>query len=455
MFRHSLSALALAAALATSTAQAAPVLLSVGTLGGTVDASGLTGTLENGLAANILGGLGSGLAWAGGSTFIATPDRGPNATPYNSLVDDTTSYIARFQTLNLALTASTSGSLPFTLAPTLTSTTLLSSATPLVYGTGTAAGLPNGAPAQNTATTQYFTGRSDNYDATQPSTNPNNARLDPEAVRVSKDGKSVFVSDEYGPYVYQFDRSTGARGRTITLPANLAVAIKSPMGAVEISSNASGRVANKGMEGLAISPDGTLLAGFVQGPLIQDGGDGGRANRIVTISLASGETHQYAYDNYLADMKKAYNSSELLAINSHEFLVLERDGKGLGDDSKAVVKRLYKIDIAGAQDVSALTGEANLLPHAVAKTLFLDIRAALNAAGVTDANIPAKIEGAAFGADITVGGVVKHTLYIGNDNDFLATSPAGLVNPNQWFVFTFTDADLGGSTFVPQTVAAF
>ncbi|MEO8936120.1 MAG: esterase-like activity of phytase family protein [Burkholderiaceae bacterium] len=29
-------------------------------------------------------------------------------------------------------------------------------------------------------------------------------------LRFSNDGKSVFVSDEYGPYVYQFDRATAA-----------------------------------------------------------------------------------------------------------------------------------------------------------------------------------------------------------------------------------------------------
>lgn len=439
-----LSALALAGASLFGSAHAVD-LIAIGQLSGSLhDLSGQSAALENGVAGDLLGGLGSGLAWAGGSTFLAIPDRGPNAVSWNSQVDDTASYIPRFQTLNLALNAVPSGNLPYTLTPTLTKTTLLYSPTALNYGPKL--------PAANTPTKWYFSGRSDNYDSTQSSADVADARLDPEGIRVARNGKSVYISDEYGPYLYQFDRTSGARGRTITLPANLFIATKSPMGSVEISTNASGRVANKGMEGLAITPDGTTLVGFMQSPLIQDGGDGGRANRIVTVSLVTGETHQYCYDNYLADTKKAYNSSELLAINSHEFLVLERDGKGRGDGSKAVVKRLYKIDIAGAQDVSGVVGEANLLQYAVTKSLFLDIRAKLNAAGVTDANIPAKLEGAAFGADITVGGVVKHTLYIGNDNDFLATSPDGLDNPNQWFVFTFTDADLGGSTLVPQVV---
>ena len=64
------------------------------------------GPLENGVPGNRLGGIGSGLAYAGCNTFIALPDRGPNIAPYNSAVDNTTSYITRFQTLNLSLNQS-------------------------------------------------------------------------------------------------------------------------------------------------------------------------------------------------------------------------------------------------------------------------------------------------------------------------------------------------------------
>jgi len=56
----------------------------------------------------------------------------------------------------------------------------------------------------------------------------------------------------------------------------------------------------------------------------------------------------------------------------------------------------------------------------------------------------------AFGEDIVVDGVVKHTPVVANDNDFLAVTPGGKSNPNKWFVFTFTDADVAGSVFVPQ-----
>lgn len=447
------AALALAAAALTSTSAFAIDLIAIGQISGAAsDYSGLSTTLENGVRADLLGGMGSGLAWAGGSTFLALPDRGPNAVDWEAALDNTASYVPRFHTLDLQLscTAATTTGLPCTLTPTLLRTTLLYSERALNYGAPVDG--YSAVPAINRRNRHYFSGRSDNFRAGTSSADASDARLDPEGIRVSRDGDSVYISDEYGPYLYEFDRHSGERLRAIRLPANLAVATKAPTGAAEIAGNTSGRVANKGMEGLAISPDGRTLFGFVQSPLIQDGGDGGRANRIVRIDLRSGATAQYAYDNYLTDKSKAYNSSELLALNDHELLVLERDGKGLGDDSKASVKRIYKVDIAGATDVSTLSGEAALLPYAPAKTLFLDLAAALKAAGLADTQIPAKIEGLAFGDDVVIGGKLRHTLYVANDNDFLATTAGGLDNPNQWFVFAFDDADLGGSVFVNQRI---
>jgi hypothetical protein len=287
-----LSALIAAAfAAAAPAANATISLIAQGSLSGqALDKSNLDYTLENGKQANSAGGLGSGLAWAGGNTFIAVQDRGPNVDAWNASLDNTTSFIGRFQSLTLALSASAPAApLPYSLTPTLTATTLMSSATPLNYGVG-------GAPALNSAGKNYFTGRSDNFGA-GGSLNPNNARLDPEAVRVSRDGKSVFVSDEYGPYVYQFDRFTGERLRSYALPATFGIANLSSTGATEISGNTTGRVTNKGMEGLAISPDGKFLFGFTQSPLLQDGGDGGQANRIVKIDVESGAISQYAYNN--------------------------------------------------------------------------------------------------------------------------------------------------------------
>jgi len=400
--------------------------------------------LENGVSGNILGGLGSGLAWAGGSMFLALPDRGPNATPYNPLVDDTASYINRFQTFQFQLKRNNGETgFPFTLKPVLLTTTLFHSATPLVYGTGALGTdgthtLGSGAPALNGRRSFYFSGRSDNFDAAAPSTNPDNGRLDPEGIRLSNDGRSVFVSDEYGPYVYQFDRFTGKRIKSFTLPDHFAATNLSPKGSDEIAGNAVGRVANKGMEGLAITPDGKTLVGVMQTNLAQDKKN---SVRIVTVSIATGMTHEYAYL-----LTEGSGVSEILAINDHEFLVDERDGKGLGDDSAAKVKKLFKIDLAGAAEVSGISG--NLSAYAVPKTLFLDFKAALVNAGISAYDVPSKIEGIAFGPDVTIDGRKRHTLFVANDNDFLpsvtdSNHPNGVANPNNFYVFAFDDADLG------------
>ena len=449
---------AIAAALPPA-AQAAQ-LLAIGTMADPIDLSGLTDTLENGLGNNVLGGIGSALAWAGGNTVYALPDRGPNAAPYagGTPVDQTTSYISRFQTITMALTPGTSN-LPFTLTPTLSNTTLLWSDTALNYGA--TAGIQSGTPAGNTTGKYYFTGRSDGFSGTG-SGNPANARLDPEGARVSPNGAYVYVSDEYGPYLYKFDASTGRRLQSYTLPSNLAVTSLNAVGSTETSNNSSGRVTNKGMEGLAITPDGRTLVGVMQAALIQDAAQSTTSKmlRIVTVDVETGVTHEYAYK-----LSDGSGVSEIIALNDHEFLLDERDGKGrLGgsntnaagasDSNNAVVKKLYKIDITGAQELLSSDTPAQLAAKAIAKTQFMDVVALLSGAGVALNNIPSKIEGLAFGDDVTVGGTTMHTLWIANDNDFITTTNDTIpqANPNQFYVVGFTSADLAGSTFAPELV---
>ena len=436
--------------------QAQITLFAVGNLtssraGSYTDLSHLNYTLENGVAANYLGGLGSAITYAGGKTFLALPDRGPNAVSFDSNVDDTVSYINRFHTVTMNLRANKGSGLPYTLTPTLQATNLLWSFTPLAYGSGDSI-VGSGVPPLNGWFFNFFTGRSDNFDPSQNSGNPNNGRFDTEGIRVSNDGFSVFISDEYGPYVSQFDRLSGARLRSFQLPSSFYVSTLSSMGATEISSNTSGRVANKGMEGLAITPDGKTLVGIMQNALIQDAAEGGSAKnllRIVTIDIASGTvTHQYGYL-----LTTGSGVSEILAINNNELLVDERDGKGRGDGSKAKIKQFFKIDLSDAVDISNMDG-LTAAANAVGKTLFLDLVQLLTNNGTDASNIPAKIEGISFGADVKQGKTTYHTLWIANDNDFLQTvnDPNGnpIDNPNQFYVVGFTDSDLGGSKYAPQ-----
>ncbi len=126
--------------------------------------------------------------------------------------------------------------------------------------------------------------------------------------------------------------------------------------------------------------------------------------------------------------------SEIVALNQHEFLVDERDGKGRGAGNNAKIKQIFKIDLANAVDVSNMDG-TQAAASAVSKSLFLDIVAVLTANGITADVIPPKLEGLAFGPDVSGG--TTHTLWVSNDNDFLQDFGGTEANPNQFFVFGF------------------
>jgi Esterase-like activity of phytase/IPTL-CTERM motif len=389
--------------LSFSCAQAAISLLGVGSIPATSsDLSGLSGNLESGLPKNILGAFGSGIAYTGqGVRFIVVPDRGPNANAYNAAIDDTTSYQARFQEIDLVISGTT-------ITPRVVKTTLLTNQ----------AGTP-------------LTGLSSGFDATNSSAS---LRFDPEGVRVSGDGQSVFISDEYGPFLYQFDRTSGRRLRVFDIPAKFKIANPTAQSATEISGNTSGRVSNRGMEGLAISPDGTTLVGLMQNPLLQDGGRNGVNVRMVVFSIATGAVRELVYQLDNASL----GVNEITAINSTEFLVVERDGRA---GAAAQVKKIYRINIASSTDVSAiaalpLTG----LPAgtvAATKTLFIDMLSPTF--GLSGATFPEKIEGIAFGPILSDGRI---SLIVTNDNDFLTA------NPNNFYVFAMNASDIAG--FTPQ-----
>src|SRR5262249_50524041 len=115
-------------------------------------------------------------------------------------------------------------------------------------------------------------------------------------------------------------------------------------------------VPNRGMEGLTITPDGMTLVGMMQTSLTNDiaQADAQRTTllRIVTLNLATGETHQYPY--LLEDpITTGSLVSEITAISNTEFLVDERDGKFPLDPATAPqIKKIWQISLTGATDIS-------------------------------------------------------------------------------------------------------
>ena len=363
-------------------------------------------TLESGSSNNQIGAFGSAIAYTGvGNLYVATPDRGP--------ADGTTHYTDRYYLLDIALAG----------------------------GTVTAT-IKGAAVLRPTAGSDVYTGFSAAFDATNSSAS---LRFDPEGVRVSPGG-TFFASDEYGPFLYEFS-SSGARLRTLTLPPKFLIASPSANGASELPpGNASGRQSNRGMEGLAISPNGQKLYGLMQSPLIQDGALNasnarvGTNCRLLEIDTQTGATREFLYPLTLP----GYGTSEIVAINDHQFLVDERDGNA---GAAAAFKRVFLAEIQGATDISSTASLPTTgIPAgvtAVTKTPLLDLLAPEY--GLAGATFPEKIEGLAFGPDLPDG---RRVLVVTNDNDFVSTQD------NKFYVFAIDPAVLPGYTPQQATFAS-
>jgi hypothetical protein len=187
----------------------------------------------------------------------------------------------------------------------------------------------------------------------------------------------------------------------------------------------------------------------------------GLNSRILTINLKSGHTHQYVYT--IDAINQGRGQNDILAINHHEFLVIERDNRTLIPTPPNAAaapneKRLYRIDLKepGLTDVTGVyslpaTG-ADLTTagiKGVTKHLFLDL---LNDAYVIDGVplknlIAEKVEGIAWGPDLRDG---RHLLLVTTDNDLFAGDadhPTGL--PTQVYAFAI-DGKAAGIRYVPQ-----
>jgi hypothetical protein len=245
--------------------------------------------------------------------------------------------------------------------------------------------------------------------------------FDPEGLVVGWGGR-MYVSDEYGPSVYEFT-STGHFIRAFRPPANLLPRVN---GTLDFTADppTTGRQGNRGYEGLAINRLGTKLYAILQDPLQEEGaetpnpGRRSRNVRIVEYNVLTGKSaRQFVYQlDTIAEINarnpaeapfgataqgRNIGASSIYGLSSTEFLVLERDNRGRGVDNPFGVdpgplhKRIYKIDISGATDVSniSLAGTNDALPAGVVpvqKTLFLDLLTAIEGAGHWQ---PEKIEG--------------------------------------------------------------
>lgn len=204
--------------------------------------------------------------------------------------------------------------------------------------------------------------------------------IDAESIRQLSNGHFL-ISDEYGPYVYEFDQS-----------GQMLAAIK-PVDALvprekdgEVSFNSgnppiddedinepkikTGRSQNKGFEGLTVSPDGNTLFVMLQSATIQDGGDHAtrrQASRIFRYDISGGSIANAKITGEWVVKLPHYNDpsekpskrlrvaamSEILYISPTQLLILNRDnhhGNGQ-DDSTSIYRHIDVIDISDATNI--------------------------------------------------------------------------------------------------------
>jgi hypothetical protein len=167
------------------------------------------------------------------------------------------------------------------------------------------------------------------------------AGIDGEGLAAMADG-SFWIADEYGPGLLHVDQAGKTLERISPRPV---LPDERSLPAVLIK-----RKPNRGFEGLAVTPDQQQLVAIVEAPLDNPRSENavGRITRLVVLDLVTGQTRQYAYVLEQAGV----TNNGLGPMTSERFLVLERDDKFPGSADPSTFKRVYRIDLAGATDVS-------------------------------------------------------------------------------------------------------
>ena len=174
--------------------------------------------------------------------------------------------------------------------------------------------------------------------------------LDPEGLAVLTDG-SFWISDEYGPHLVHYDANGVEIARINPFASDERNNVIIDSQRLLLPPEFTKRRANRGMEALTITPDQTTLVGIMESSMDNPDQSGRISSlvRIVAISLDSGHIAQYLYR---LD-KAAHVTSGVVALNNHEFYVIEHDRKFPLQDESAQ-KLIYKINISQATDIEAI-----------------------------------------------------------------------------------------------------
>ncbi len=277
--------------------------------------------------------------------------------------------------------------------------------------------------------------------------------FDAEAIHVFADG-SGFVSDEYGAYLARFNSSKQFT-KLIQLPA--AAQPHKPFGTLNydaVTAPTNGRRNNQGLEGLSVSPDNSRLFALLQSATIQDGAAaptryntrlfvydiaGANVDNPVLIGEYAVQLPRYDLNGNGSALDTTAAQSEVVALSNTQFLMLPRDGNGLGKGTTdpIVTKTVDLVDFSAATNVLGLyDGEGNQIsPGGTLRATITPAKTTVvvnllssadlakfgfntNTAAPNQFTVNEKMEGMSLVPDTSTASTEDYFLFVANDNDF-------------------------------------
>ncbi len=166
--------------------------------------------------------------------------------------------------------------------------------------------------------------------------------MDPEGIDIDRKNGSLWICDEYGPFIANVDAKNGR-------------ILKRYMPGTDLPAVLSTRQPNRGFEGLAVSPSNKVYA-MVQsicdtGPMSVKKSNA-QFIRLVELDPETGKTRMFAYPHDVDAYKRSKDAKtgDMCALSDTQFLVVEQ---GKGKDGK-MRNLVYRIDISKATDISKM-----------------------------------------------------------------------------------------------------
>jgi hypothetical protein len=279
--------------------------------------------------------------------------------------------------------------------------------------------------------------------------------FDAEAIHVFADG-SGFVSDEYGTYIARFNSSKQFT-KLIQLPG--AAQPNRPASTLNfdsVSAPTNGRRNNQGLEGLAVSPDNKRLLALLQSATVQDTSGSQQQTRynarlfVYDIEAANLENPvligeyvvqlpRYDLNGNNSALDATAAQSEIVALSNTQFLMLPRDGNGLGKSTAdpIVTKTVDLVDFGSATNVlgsydavgSAISpsgvlrvgitpAKSTVVINLLSSTDLTKFGFNTNTTSPNQFTVAEKAEGMALVPDTSTPSTEDYFLFVANDNDF-------------------------------------